>query len=138
MKLIVCGNAETGEEYLCLPMRLPSYKFDNAVNRIVQVVRILRYPDQRAIIQHECAVEIPPAGEGLICRLAYLRDATDEELTRHADYAESLKATLGEAVKRARSVDELSILMRHAMGVFAVRKSLTTFNPYDVELDDSC
>lgn len=130
--MIIAGDMDTGESYLCLPMKLADGKFDNASNMIVQVLQVRDYPFQHAILWPDVASEVAPIREGTICRLTYFRDATDEDIVKYENYAQSLTGSLVERMGNARSVDERAILARHAMGVVKDRRKLTEYKPNEV------
>ena len=136
--LIVAGNADNGEEYLCqlLCDRLCGHV--EGLSPLVRVRLILRYPRQRALYWPEQAAEIPPLPCGAVCRLPLLRQATREEAGRFSTYAESLEACQREALREAQSEREREILLRHMAGDIGPRRTVKFFKRYEWrrEMDD--
>ena len=132
-RMMIAGDRETGEEYLARVVDDRAHGHDPPPRPIVEVLRTVRYPDQRAIADPEVAMEFPAIGAGTLCRLDALREPTAEEC---ALFALSPEEALGKAISRAmdeaRSEEEKEILIRHAAGQYGRRRVLVTFSSYDI------
>lgn len=115
--LVIAGDPEHAEEYLCEILDASSRGHDPPPDPIVRVLRILHYPAQRAIMQPDVAHEVPPLGAGCVCRLPVLRLAAPGEYGMYDSYESSCAAALDRAIANARSDGERAILARHAEGV---------------------
>jgi hypothetical protein len=124
---IIAGERELGEEYLCELITFDPMGHGSTTSPIVRVMRVLRYPDQRAIIWPDVANEVCPIREGTICRLPYIRSASSDEISRYPDWASSLIATQAEAMNRAASDAERRIIRNHQLGLYIDRRAVHTY-----------
>lgn len=110
--LVIAGEEEFEEEYLAELIDAAVRGHDPPPDPIVRILRVLRYPAQRAIVWQDVANEVPPLREGCVCRLPVLRLSHGEE-GLYSDYPSSLRAALERALIAARSDGERAILLRH-------------------------
>ncbi len=133
-KLLICGEKELGEEYAAELVHSGCFSRAADVNPIVRVLFILRYPQQHAIYWPDMAVEIPPVRGGCVCRLPFLRAATDEETGRFSTYADSLAAAQQAALRSAGSAAERAIIQRHMAGEYHRRRAVREYKPYELDV----
>lgn len=99
------------------------------IKDIVKVLRVLVYPKQHSIIWNDVPMESPAIGADVVCKLHVYRDASDEEITRHSTYDESLMAAQMTAIRTAKP-DECAIICRHIMGVYHMRRVVSPVTDY--------
>ena len=127
--LVIVGRRDLGEEYLAEVIGTSKQLNGADIDPVVRVRAILRYPRQSAIYFPEIKMEIHPVPGGTICRLPFLRDATDEEKQRFQSYDESLAAAIREYLRICTDAQERErILSARPM----IRRSLVSFKEYDV------
>lgn len=127
-RLVIAGDSETGEEYLAELLDDSPRGHDPPPNPIVRILRVARYPNQRAIAQPEVAMEFPPVEFGTILRMAALRQAEEAgQAGTKAAYDESLRAALAQAMEDARTDAERAILTRHQSGDFRRKRVFIQF-----------
>ena len=131
--LLIAGDRETGEEYLARVVDDAPHGHDPPPRPIVQVLRVVRYPDQRAIADPDVAMEFPAIGAGTMCRLESMRDPTAEECALSAlSPEESVRMAIIRAMDEARNEAERDILRRHAAGQYGRARVLVTFHSSDI------
>ena len=131
--LVIAGDRETGEEYLAEIVDGLPHGHDPPPRPIVRVLRVVRYPNQRAIMEQDVATEFPPIGEGTLCRLDVHRAPTAAEKSLLELSAEdALGMALKRAMEDAKSDAERDILRRHADGQYGRKRALLTFHASDI------
>ena len=129
---VICGRPDLGEEYLA---ELPNPSRDPLrpeIDPIVRIARVMRYPRQHALYWPDVPVEIPPIADGVYCRLRVFRQATEADMRRYADYAESLAAAQREYMTRCESAAEREIVQRHMHGEYRRRRMERYFDKGEV------
>lgn len=94
-RLIVIYSPEIRDEYLAAWVGLIGRGYAPETLPASRVLRLLRYPMQRAVVWPDVASPNDPLPGGAVVRLPVLREATAadrEALTRWADYAASVRA----------------------------------------------
>ena len=133
-RIVIAGDAETGEEYLARIVDDGAHGHDPPPRPIVQILRMVRYPNQRAIAHPETVAERPAIEAGTMCRMDALREPTKRERARlnlTADEARSM--ALVRAIDETESEEEREILRRHAAGEYGRRRVIITFTKSDLE-----
>ena len=108
-ELVVVGQEGTGEEYLAAWIGRCVMGHGERILPVSRILRVLRYPDQAALIWPDVLCEIPPLRHGAFVRLPVIREATLSDqaaLTWFRDYGASLRWAALEAIGRARTEDE--------------------------------
>ena len=132
--LVIAGDAETGEEYLARIVDDRAHGHDPPPRPIVEVLRVVRYPNQRAIADQDVPMEFPAIGAGTLCRLDVIREPAEEERALFARSPEEAMAlAIQRAMEEARNDGERAILSRHAAGEFGRRRLIVAFLPSDIE-----
>lgn len=132
---LIVGDPELGDRYIAVLMKLEEHVSLEERSPVVQVLFVLRYPMQRAILWTDEPYENPAVGEGVICRLSFFRTATAEEVRRFGSYAESLKAAQEEKLLQARREGDEStaeIILRHMRGEYARKRILLTYKRWEI------
>ena len=129
---MICGRPETGEEYLCEKLDDGQHGHAGAVNPIVRVLAVLAYPRQRAIYWPEVVSEAAPVPGGCICRLPFLREATEEEAGRYGSWEQSAAELQRAYLARCGSEEEAEILRRHLEGRYRPRRSVRIYKEYEL------
>ncbi len=94
-RLIVIYSPEIRDEYLAAWVGLIGRGYAPETLPASRVLRLLRYPMQRAVVWPDVPSPNDPLPGGATVRLPILREATEadrEALTRWADYAASVRA----------------------------------------------
>ena len=94
-RLVVIRSTEIRDEYLAAWMGLTGLGYDARTLPASRILRLLRYPLQRAIIWPDVPSANRPLPYGAVVRLPVIREATEadrEALARYADYAASVRA----------------------------------------------
>lgn len=123
---MVTADPCVGDEYLARVLR-PILAGTKARNPIVEILRILRYPAQRAVVWPDVATENPPLTFGALVRMPAIRDPGPEDL-RFDSWEASLAAALAAAMAADPSAAEAEILRRHAAGVFHGRRAILHYS----------
>jgi len=100
-RLVVIHSPEIRDEYLAAWMGLTGLGYDPHTLPASRILRMLRYPVQRAIIWPDVPSENLPLPGGAVVRLPVLREATEADrqaLERFRDYAASVRAAAVEAL----------------------------------------
>lgn len=108
-RLVVVGQAGTGEEYLAAWVGRCLMGHGERILPVTRILRMLRYPDQAALIWPEVLCEIPPLRHGAFVRLPVIREALMADLAAldwHCDYGASVRWAALEAIGRARTDEE--------------------------------
>ena len=124
-RLIIVGRPDLREEYLAEIVQTKRQLTGDGLDPIVRILAVLRYPRQAAIYFSTIPMEIPPVPGGTICRLPFLRDATEEEAARYHSYDESLAAAKRIYLQQCQSAEERELCLN---GQPHVRRSLVTFS----------
>ena len=117
-RLALVGDPETGEMYAAQVIDEEKHGHGPETLPMVRLIRVARYPDQRAIQDHSVTLERPALGYGTILRMAILKELSDEEreafLSR--SWKQSLRDALKQALRDARNEREKEIIRRHLDG----------------------
>lgn len=115
--LIVAGDPDLEDLYLCEIVRPADHLTPNP---LVRVLRILRYPIQHAIMLPDVVNENVPVPEGTVCRLTETEAGDHEELLS-LTYAESQRLSAEEYLRRAPP-GEAEIVRRHLRGEYRKKR----------------
>lgn len=129
--LAICGDEETGEKYLARVLDESARGHAPPIRPIVEILQVWRYPNQRAIAHPDILLDLPPLDEKTICRMAAIRPATPEEITRFSTYRESWEAAWNAAFDQAASDGERAILLRHKAGIFLRKRRILAYRPWE-------
>ena len=117
-RLVLAGEPETGEIYAAQVIDEEKRGHGPETLPIVRIMRVARYPDQRAIQEPTVTLERPALSYGTNLRMAILRELSDEEreafLSR--SWEQSLRDAMKQALKDARNEKEREIIRRHLNG----------------------
>ena len=94
-RLIVVHSPEIRDEYLAAWLGLINPGALRETLPASRILRLLRYPEQHALIWPDVPNENQPLPGGAVVRMPILREATDadrEALVRYRDYAASVRA----------------------------------------------
>ena len=127
--LVIVGRRDLGEEYLAEIISTRKQLTGAGIDPVVRIRAVLRYPRQSAIYFPDIPMEIHPVPGGTVCRLPFLRDATDEEEHRFGSYDESLTAARREYLRSCTNAEERERILQSRP---RVRRSLMSFKEYDV------
>lgn len=118
LRLVLAGDPETGEIYAAQVVDEEKHGHGEETLPMVRIVRVARYPDQRAIQDHEVTLERPALSYGTILRMHILRELSDEEREAFLSqsWKQSLRAAMKQALKEARNEREREIIRRHLDG----------------------
>lgn len=111
----------------------------DARNPILEVLRVICYPMQRAILWPDMACENAPLPEGCICRLRVYGPAGPETAAAYlaTGYAETLREALVDAICEAvcrGSAEEACTLLRHLRGeYYRTRRAVKTYKWTEVQ-----
>lgn len=128
---VLCGDEENGEMYLARLLDASDRGHEGPLRPLVRILRVWRYPRQRALAHPEIPLELPPIEEGVICRMTVIRAAAEEEMERFSSWQESRDAALAAAFQEAQSEAERAILRRHKAGVFLRERRILTYRPWE-------
>lgn len=118
-RLILAGDPDLDDVYLCEIVRPADHLTPNP---LVRVLRVLRYPIQHAIMLPDVVNENAPVREGTVCRLTALGEPHPPlrgSLT--LTYAESLRRAQEEYISRAPPEEQL-IVRRHMRGIYGKKR----------------
>ena len=115
-ELILAGDPELRDVYVCSVIRPPDHM---AANPLVRVIRIIRYPIQHAILLPDVPNENPPIPEGTVCRLTAIGPAPPEET--EGSPAEALRNAQEEYLRNCPP-EEAGIVRRHMAGEYGKRR----------------
>lgn len=134
-RLVIAGDEETGEMYLAELLDDDPRGHDPPPRPIVRILRVARYPNQRAIAHPDTAMEFPTIEYGTILRMQVLREPPKglQEIiaskgSSSKDYECSLRGSIRQAIREARSDEERSILYRHLSGDFRRKRVFIRFS----------
>lgn len=133
VRLLIVGEREFEEEYLAELVDDDPRGHHPPPHPIVRILRVLRYPRQRAIMMPEVAHSVPPVKEDTVCRMQALREATKEESGRFGSYGESLRRAWEQAMREARSDGERELLRRQQEGKMQYTRRLVEFRPWEIK-----
>lgn len=131
-RLVIAGDEETGDMYLCALLDDDPRGHDPELRPIVRIERVLRYPNQRAIMHPDTPHEVPPLREGLCCRLDLIREAAAADQA-FGTYEESLRAAQRQALLSAQTDGERAVILRHMQGDIRGRRAIVTFRPWELQ-----
>ena len=149
MQFVICGRPDLGEEYLCAWLDDGQHGHAGAVNPIVRVLAVVRYPRQRAIYWPEVVSEVSPV-RGCICRLPYLRECPHPTPLREATFprcgrgrllgtprrmklwAESAARLQRLYLRRCEDPEEREIIQRHMEGQYRARRTVRVYKGYEL------
>lgn len=94
-RLVVICSHEIRDEYLAAWIGLTGRGYDPHTLPASRIIRMLKYPVQRAIIWPDVPSDNVPLPGGAVVRLPVIREATEKDrqaLERFRDYAASVRA----------------------------------------------
>lgn len=127
--LVIVGRRDLGEEYLAEILRTGKQLNGAGIDPVVMIRAVLRYPRQNAIYFPDIPMEIHPVPGGTICRLPFIRDASDAEKHRFGSYEESLATAIREYLRDCKDAQERERIL---LAKPRIRRSLMSFKEYDV------
>ena len=117
-RLVLAGDPETGEIYAAQVIDEEKRGHGPGTLPLVRIIRVARYPDQRAIQDHTVTLELPALAYGTILRMRILKELSDEErealLSR--PWKQALRDAMKQALKEAANEREREIIRRHLDG----------------------
>ena len=128
-QLVVVADPDIRDEYLARVAQ-EIRPGTHARNPIVEIMRILRYPVQRAVLWADVPDEHHPLREGDLCRMQVVRAPREDDL-RFSSYAASFSAAISAAMTAAGG-EELAILWRHAGGEFRGRRAILHYKRWQL------
>ena len=136
-RLIVVGQTGTGEQYLARFLGRFAFAHDPRINPVSRILRMLRYPDQAALIWPEVLCDFPPLPWGAVVRLPVIREATLTDaaaLSWFCDYWASVRFAAFDAIRRARTPEQARMIGLHLAGARLNRvRSVYLLNRLEVE-----
>lgn len=138
-ELVVAGSEEIGDRYLCARIREAHRVTRPEMLPAVRLLRMLRWPDQRAILWPDVPNENDPLPGGAAARLRVYRPAGEGERARlilDCDWAASLRRCGLEALRAARSAREREIIALQLAGRRCGRRSTMILDEYGREAVD--
>ena len=118
-ELAVVGERFCGEEYLGEIIDRQLHGHGAELSPVSRILRMLRYPDQRAIIWPDVLCEMPPLREGEFVRLPVIRQPLMADLSAldwFADYAASVRSAAMAAMARARTEEQRMMIALQMAG----------------------
>ena len=117
-RLALVGDPETGEIYAAQVVDEEKRGHGPETLPMVRLIRVARYPDQRAIQDHTVTLERPALSYGTILRMAILKELSDEEREAFLSqsWKQSLRDALKQALREAKNEREKEIIRRHLDG----------------------
>ena len=115
----VVGERFCGEEYLGEIIDRQLHGHGAELSPVSRILRMLRYPDQRAIIWSDVLCELPPLREGELVRLPVIRPPLMADLAAldwFADYAASVRVAAMAAMARAETVEQRMLIALQLAG----------------------
>lgn len=106
---VLCGG-EDGVMGVYLGELAPDTRSD-AINRLVRVDGILKYPRQRAIITHSIHERLPLPW-GTVVRMRVIRPTEDAGAASEEEYGDMLEAALEEAIEAHRRTGDYEVWKR--------------------------
>ena len=106
---VLCGG-EDGVMGVYLGELAPDTRSD-AVNRLVRVDGILKYPQQRAIITHSIHERLPLPW-GAVVRMRVIRPTEEAGAASEEEYGDMLEAALEEAIEAHRRTGDYEVWER--------------------------
>lgn len=135
-RLVLAGDPETGEIYAVRVIDEEKRGHPPSTNPMIEICRVARYPDQRAIHERDVALELPALAEGTILRMSILKELTEDEQAAFLgiSYAESLRNAQETALAEAATEKEREIIRRHLDGVYLRRRRMRTYTRQEVKV----
>lgn len=117
-RFALVGDPETGEIYAAQVIDEEKRGHGEETLPMVRIIRVARYPDQRAIQDHDVTLERPALAYGTILRMRILRELSEEEREAFLSqsWKQSLRAAMKQALKDAQNEREREIIRRHLDG----------------------
>ena len=118
-RLIVVGERGVGEEYLARNLGHHVLGHDPRISPVSRILRMLRYPDQHAIIWPEIICELCPLPGGAIVRLPVIRRAAMTDmaaLSWFCDYGASVRFAGLDAIRRAGDHEQAMLIALQLAG----------------------
>lgn len=117
-RLVLAGDPETGEIYAAQVIDEKKHGHGPETLPLVRLLRVARYPDQRAIQQKDVALELPAIAFGTYLRMAILKGLDEREKTAFlsVSWEKSLRDAQKQALKDAANDREREIIRRHLDG----------------------
>lgn len=134
-RLALVGDPETEEMYVARVIDEELRGHGPETLPLVRILRVARYPRQRAIQSHDVALEIPALQNGLIVRMAILKRLSERERKAFLSrtYDESLRAAQEEALQAAANDREAYIIQRHMDGEYFRKRMVRSYTPTEVK-----
>ena len=136
LRLVLAGDPETGEIYAAQVIDEEKRGHGEETLPMVRIIRVARYPNQRAIQDHTVTLELPALSYGTILRMAILKELSDEEreafLSR--SWKQSLRAAMEQALRDAANEKEREIIRRHLDGEIWRQRRVKSYTQEEVKI----
>lgn len=135
-RLVFAGDPETGEIYAAQVIDEEKRGHGEETLPMVQILRVERYPSQRAIQDHRVALELPAIAHGTILRMAILRElsAQEREAVFSRPWKQSLRDAQKRALKEAATEKEREIIRRHLDGEYRRRRLVKSYTMEEIKI----
>ena len=135
-RLVLAGDPETGEIYAAQVIDEEKRGHGPETLPMVRIMRVARYPDQRAIQHPETALDLPALDHGQYIRMAILKELTanEREAFLSRTWKESLRYAQKQALREAKSEKEKEIVRRHLDGEYRRRRRLRSYTRDEIRL----
>ena len=135
-RLALVGDPETGEIYAAQVVDEEKRGHGEETLPLVRIIRVARYPDQRAIQDHTVTLELPALAYGTILRMRILKELSDEErealLSR--PWKQSLRDAMKQALRDAANEKEREIIRRHLNGEIWRQRRVKSYTQEEVKI----
>lgn len=134
-KLVVVGQRETGEAYLARWLGAYPQGHGAEILPVSRILRMLRYPDQGALLWPEVACEFDPLPARAVVRLPVIRETLMSDLAAldwFRDYAASVRFYALEAQGRARTETQRMVIALQLAGRRRRKRSVYVLDEWEV------
>ena len=135
-RLVLAGDPETGEIYAAQVIDEETRGHGEETLPMVRIVRVARYPNQRAIQDHTVTLELPALAYGTILRMRILKELSDEErealLSR--PWKQGLRDAMKQALREAANEKEREIIRRHLDGEIWRQRRVRSYTREEIRI----
>lgn len=134
-RLALVGDPETGEIYAALVIDEEKRGHGHQTLPLIKIMRVARYPDQRAIQDHSVTLEMPALAFGTITRMAILKELSDKEREAFLSrtWKQSLRDAQKQALRDAANEREKEVIRRHLDGDVWRKRIVKTYTREEVK-----
>lgn len=135
-RLVLAGDPETGEIYAAQVIDEEKHGHGPETLPLVRLLRVARYPDQRAIQQKDVALELPAIAFGTYLRMAILKELDEREKTAFlsVSWEKSLRDAQKQALKDAANEKEQEIIRRHLDGEVLRERRVRSYTREEIRI----